>query len=78
MNTLQLKEILEREHFRADSYDLNVGNGTEQLVLSHQQNGKWTVHYSERGLQTGKREFATESEACEYLLRLLREDPTTR
>jgi hypothetical protein len=30
--------------------------------------GRWIVYYSEKGLQSNKKEFATESQACQYLL----------
>ena len=39
--------------------------------------GGWAVYYSERGHETGRREFATEAEACRHLLALLRAAPTT-
>jgi hypothetical protein len=42
-----------------------------------QRNGRWFVYCSERGLESEKKEFAAESEACEDLLKRLRNDPTT-
>ena len=38
----------------------------------------WSVYYSERGLESGLKLFASEEEACEYLLKLLRDDPTMK
>lgn len=40
--------------------------------------GRWWTYYSERGLRSGLREFASESEACETFLRdVLRAFPDT-
>jgi len=77
MNKQQLREILSKECIRDDVYDLDGGHPDEVYTL-HEQNGCWLVYYSERGLKSEKKEFGTESEACEYLLNKLREDPTTR
>jgi hypothetical protein len=62
---------------REDAYDLNGGHLPERYTLC-ESGGTWSVYYSERGLETGKKEFATEMEACEYLLRQIMKDPTTR
>lgn len=77
MNTNELREILNQERFDPDSYDLDGGLLPEKYTLAEEA-GMWSVYYSERGLQTGKRTFATEAEACEYILDKLRGDPTTK
>ncbi|MBX3433468.1 MAG: hypothetical protein KF847_09120 [Pirellulales bacterium] len=77
MNKNELREILKREGFDPDSYDLDGGLLPEKYTLSEEA-GVWSVYYSERGLQTGKRTFATEGEACEYFLDEMRDDPTTK
>ena len=77
MNKQLLKDFLQREGFRVDCYDLEGGLMPERLTLGF-ESGKWCVYYSERGLQTGKRYFATEGEACEYLLNELRDEPSAR
>lgn len=73
MNKQQLQELLKQEGFRADTYDLDGGMLPERLTLANEGN-RWCVYYSERGLQTGKEYFYSESEACQSLLDQLRED----
>jgi hypothetical protein len=77
MNKDELKRILLDEHVRTDAYDLDGGRGSEQYTL-RESSGQWSVFYSERGLQTGLRQFYTENDACEYMLELLRNDASTR
>ncbi len=77
MNRSQLKEALRREHIRDDAYDLAGGHLPETYTVG-ERNGCWVVYYSERGLETAKTEFATEPEAYQHLLNILREDPTIR
>ena len=77
MNKAQLVEALRNEGIRDDAYDLTGGHQSETYTLG-EADGDWFVYYSERGTESGKREFASESEACEYILELLRKDPTTR
>ena len=77
MNKSTLLKTLQREGFRSDCYDLNGGLLPERLTLANEA-GQWCVYYSERGQQTGKRFFATESEACEYMLSELRDEPSAK
>jgi hypothetical protein len=77
MNTMELREILNQEGFNPDSYDLEGGLLPEKYTLAEEA-GTWSVYYSERGLQTGKRTFPTEAAACEYFLDKMRDDPTTK
>jgi len=77
LNRQRLRELLHDEGIRDDSYDLEGGHLPERYTLG-ESNGRWFVYYSERGLETGKKEFGTEADACEYLLGKLRRDPTTR
>ncbi|QJP12171.1 hypothetical protein G3545_08695 [Starkeya sp. ORNL1] len=58
------------ESVRLDTFNLdNVGD--ECFVLA-QSGYDWRVYYSERGLETSARHFATESDALTYLLEELR------
>jgi len=75
MNRQELREALRGEQIRDDVYDLYGGHLPETLTLS-EANGKWFVYYSEQGLESGKKEFVSETEACEYLLNKLKKDPT--
>ena len=77
MNRQELLETLGREGIRDDAYNLEGVSVDETLTLG-EADGRWFVYYSERGMETGKKEFATETEACAYLLNILREDPTVR
>lgn len=61
---------------RQDAFDLG-GRGNECYVLSERE-GRWDVYYSERGLETRTRHFSTEAASLEYLLDVLRADPSTR
>jgi hypothetical protein len=75
MNRQELREKLRKEGIRDDSYDLSGGHLSEALTLAEVY-GRWFVYYSEKGLESGKKEFAIETEACEYLLKKLKSDPT--
>lgn len=59
------------------AYDLYGSNAGEQYVLDH-QGSRWSVFYSERGLQREKRDFDTEAGACADLRDRVLRDPTTR
>ena len=78
MNRKELEEILKKEQFRSDAYNLNGGYVDESLTLGMGTAGRWLVYYCERGSMWDPQEFQTESEACDYLLSELRRDPTTR
>ena len=75
-NRQELTEILRREGINPDAYALDGGHDGERYVIDVRPGG-WAVYYSERGLESGRRDFETEDEACRYLLALLRDDPTT-
>jgi len=77
MNPQELQSVLRAEGIRSDAYDLEGGHPNERYVLSVHDVG-WSVYYSEKGLETGLKQFSSEEEACEYLLKLLRDDPTTK
>jgi hypothetical protein len=77
MNRAQLRDILVREGFRMDVYDLDGGHSPECLTLARRGN-VWSVYYSEHGIESGKRDFESEDSACEYFLEVLRSDPNAR
>ncbi|SEH95656.1 hypothetical protein SAMN05660691_02425 [Rheinheimera pacifica] len=79
MNRIDLKEKLEQESVKSTSFSLEAKNFDPDEALCLRQEGSgWVVYYSERGLQTGKQNFKSESEACFYILRELLADPTSR
>jgi hypothetical protein len=77
MDKNELARILRAEGFRADAYDLE-GEKRDECYCLEEFDGGWVVYYSERGLKAGRVEFASEGEACEFLLGLMRRDPTGR
>jgi hypothetical protein len=79
MNKEELKATLQKEGFKEQAYSLEQEkfDPDEALCLRHEQ-GKWSVYYSERGLQTGKLSFDGEEEACDYFIGQMRDDPTTK
>jgi hypothetical protein len=76
MNRRSLRELLEAEGVRDDAYSLD-GDRDESMCLEPITGG-WAVYYSERGLRSGERRFATEDEACQFLAARLLADPSNR
>lgn len=83
MDRKALRDFLDRENVSPDSYGLEGPDGLpaqlreERYFIDRTASG-WSVYYSERGLRSGEQSFATEDEACRFLLDLLIRDPTTR
>jgi hypothetical protein len=77
MNRHELKLVLESRKIRKDSYSLTGGHQPERYELD-ERDGKWLVYYSERGIETNKKEFSSESVACTYLLKILIEDQSVQ
>ena len=77
MDREELRQRLDEAGVRPESYHLYGDHKPERYVLL-EQGQLWSVFYSERGLETGRRTFDNESEACGYLFGLLTRDPTTR
>jgi len=73
----RLVELLDAKGIDRNAYNLAGSTGGEGYVLDH-QGQLWSVFYAERGEHTNRRDFDTEQAACEYLLGLLLDDPTTR
>lgn len=76
LNRDGVRRALDREGINRDCFSLEGGHPPERLVLSMVPGG-WVVHYSERGIESGRRDFTTEDEACRYMLESLLRDPTT-
>ena len=74
MTKTNLKLVLDTEHFDPKVYSLEGGIQNDRLCLSS-ENGIWSVYYTERGVIFDEQRFMSESDACEELLRRLRELP---
>ena len=59
------------------SYTLSGGLPNEKYVID-QGIGKWSVYYSEKGQKNNEKVFETEHEACQYMLKCVSEDLSTR
>jgi len=77
MNREDVRREARANGIRDDAYSFEGGLPSERYVLEPTDDG-WRVFYSERGLRTNERTYRTEDSACQYLLELLLEDPTTR
>ena len=77
MDIASLKVELDKLNIKPSSYSLKGGLPSEKYCLSN-ESSSWSVYYSERGQRTGENVFSNESKACEYFLKELKNDPTTR
>jgi hypothetical protein len=78
MNRLELSARLIANNVDARFFSVDGTSKDECLTLENKSPDTWVVYYSERGLRTGERFFASESEACEYILATLLRDPTVK
>jgi hypothetical protein len=78
MNIQELRIVLAKCGARPDAVSINGVGATEEQYRLENQNEFWIVYYFERGNTVGLREFHDEADACDYLLDLLKRDPTTR
>ena len=74
MNKEKLKLKLVEEGIREEAYCLD-GDKLDAYCLNNSYKD-WSVYFFERGLRIGKKNFESESEACEYLLSELMEGET--
>ena len=72
-----LQHILNDEKFNPNVYSLSGGSPNDRLCLAFEA-GRWCVYYSERGSHFDEEYFASEDEACDNLLRRLRELPPSQ
>jgi len=74
----ELKNALDRAKVDPEAYSLRGGMGWYDRYCIEQIGKRWRVYFAERGERQDEKEFATESEACEYLYNWILSDPTTR
>lgn len=73
MDKAELARVLQEDGYRPTAYSLDGGLRDDTLCLD-EVHGKWVVYYSERGQRWNEREFSSEDAACQYFLKLIRQD----
>jgi hypothetical protein len=73
MNRSECEALLIQEGVKREYFDLNGGRNDNTYTIGETY-GKWYYYFFERGEEFDRREFATESKACEFLLQRIRED----
>lgn len=67
MDKIQLQLLLEEAGVSGELYNLfENGRNDERFCLLKKEN-QWQVYFSERGIKTTDKIFATESEACQFI-----------
>ena len=77
MNRTELKSLLDKANVSEDTYTFEGGLPYSKFCLSENY-GKWYVYYSERGSKFDEKLFYSESDACEYMYKVILSDPSTR
>lgn len=77
MTQAELKERLRRERIDPRVYDLDGIGSDEAYCLERTPDG-WLFYYRERGHRNFEHLFSSESEANEFFLKEVLQDPTTR
>lgn len=77
MNVKELKQRLISEGIDPAVYDL-VGMNKDEVYCLEKSAPGWLVYYRERGLRSWEHVFSSEDEACQFLLKEILRDPTTR
>ena len=67
MTVEELKKQLDAIGVPDDLYSLLIGGFPNEAWCLIKNEDDWEVYYSERGNKRGARQFASESDACEYL-----------
>lgn len=78
MNISELKDMLQREGYREDSYCIGAPGARTECLCIEASGSTWRIYYAERGLRTGERFFDSEDEAASQFLEMVRADPTMR
>ena len=78
MDRRDLGVILRAEDINPRTFDIKDGLPDDECYVLRWTGFSWSVFYGERGNQNDRHDFSSESEACEYLLEVLRNDPTVR
>lgn len=68
MNRLELKKYLEQENVSPKAYHLDGCSSEDSYTLRHLPDGRWSVFFTERGVEVDPRVFDVEHRACVELL----------
>ena len=77
MTREELERRLVNDGISPGAYDLFGGNKDNAYCLERTASG-WLVYFRERGLRDWEHLFNSESEACEFLIQKISEDPGAR
>ena len=72
MTEEELKKQLDAIGVPDDLYSLLIGGFQNEAYCLIKNEDGWEVYYSERGEKSDIQQFASESEACEYMLEELK------
>ena len=78
MTVQELEQALSNEGFDPEAYSLSGGRNWFDRYCLERRGRTWVVYFAERGQERSRREFQSESEACQHFLDWIRKDPTTR
>jgi len=76
MTRAELAAALRQGRVNPAVYSLDGGLPNDAYCLDDAGGGRWVVYYSERGSRFDERMFDQESEACQYLLDTLLNEPS--
>lgn len=76
MTIQELRNKLEEEDVPENMYSLLIGGFPNEAFCLIEIEDGWEVYYSERGKKRGIKQYASESEACEYMYKKLRKYAT--
>ena len=77
MTRSNLEKRLKSEGIDPATYDL-AGVGKDEAYCLEQADSGWLVYYRERRNRNFEHMFSTESDACDFILKEILQDPTTR
>lgn len=78
MNKEKLKVILEEKQIRPDYFCLDKPYPNHQCLCLVYECRKWKVYFAERGVKDYFGEFDSESEACDFFLKIALSSQTNR
>lgn len=70
MDRRELVKQLKKIQTPADSYA--IGDINDEALCLIEENGRWSIFYSERGLRTEEQRFDDEASACDAFLQRLK------